>query len=64
MYRNKGLATKAIVKLIRTLLEQKIPPKYIGLNVESSNTSAFKLYEKIGFVFVCDFVEAYWEQKI
>lgn len=55
-YRGKGLAKRAVKKLVDVLLSDGITT--IGLNVESENEAALKLYGSLGFQKVLEFEEA------
>lgn len=64
-HRGRGLSTAATAHLCRELAKEGI--ELLALNVERKNTSAKRVYEKLGFVDHCTYVEAFmWrtlEQK-
>jgi len=56
-FRGRGLSTRATTHLCRQLAEEGI--ELLALNVERRNSSAMRVYEKLGFVDHCTYVEAF-----
>ncbi len=56
-HRGRGLSTRTTAHLCRELAAEGI--ELLALNVERRNTSAMRVYEKLGFVDHCTYVEAF-----
>ncbi len=56
-YRNKGIAIELYNFVEKILKELNI--EYVTLEVRKSNIAAIKLYEKLGFKYICDKVGYY-----
>jgi len=56
-HRGRGISTLATAHLCRELAKEGI--ELLALNVERRNTSAMRVYEKLGFVDHCTYVEAF-----
>lgn len=54
-FRGRGYAAAATTAVVRALQNDGITT--IGLNVETTNTSAIRIYERLGFVRYCEFTE-------
>ncbi|MBI5876689.1 MAG: GNAT family N-acetyltransferase [Chloroflexi bacterium] len=55
VYRGRGYAAAATTAVVRALQNDGITT--IGLNVETTNTTAIRVYERLGFVRYCEFTE-------
>jgi predicted GNAT family acetyltransferase len=58
--RNRGLATKCVVTLLKTL-EPEVD--FIGLNVKADNEVAIALYHTVGFTIASSYEEALFEKS-
>lgn len=56
-HRGRGISTRTTAHLCRELAAEGI--ERLALNVERRNTSAMRVYEKLGFVDHCTYVEAF-----
>lgn len=56
-HRGRGLSTRTTRHLCRELAREGI--ELLALNVERRNTSAMRVYEKLGFVDHCTYIEAF-----
>jgi len=56
-HRGRGISTRTTAHLCRELAREGI--ELLALNVERRNTSAMRVYEKLGFVDHCTYVEAF-----
>jgi GNAT superfamily N-acetyltransferase len=56
-HRGRGLSTRVTGHLCRTLVEDGMA--YLALNVERQNTSAIRVYEKLGFKAHCTYLEGF-----
>lgn len=56
-HRGRGISTRTTAHLCRELAREGI--ELFALNVERRNTSAMRVYEKLGFVDHCTYVEAF-----
>ncbi len=56
-HRGRGISTRTTAHLCRELASEGI--ELFALNVERRNTSAMRVYEKLGFVDHCTYVEAF-----
>lgn len=61
-HRGKGLSTVATMHLCRELAAEGI--ELLALNVERRNASALRVYEKLGFVDHCTYVEAFMTRTL
>ncbi|MBL8785901.1 MAG: GNAT family N-acetyltransferase [Deltaproteobacteria bacterium] len=61
-HRGKGLSTVATMHLCRELAAEGI--ELLALNVERRNTSALRVYEKLGFVDHCTYIEAFMTRTL
>lgn len=61
-HRGKGLSTVATMHLCRELAAEGI--ELLALNVERRNASAIRVYEKLGFVDHCTYVEAFMTRTL
>lgn len=61
-HRGRGLSTRTTRHLCRELAREGI--ELLALNVERRNTSAMRVYEKLGFVDHCTYVEAFLTRSL
>jgi predicted GNAT family acetyltransferase len=60
-YRGRGYAALCASAVVRALQADGITT--IGLNVEQNNTGAIRVYERLGFVKYCEFIEGLAHRK-
>jgi len=61
-HRGRGLSTRVTRHLCRELAREGI--ELLALNVERRNTSAMRVYEKLGFVDHCTYIEAFLTRSL